>query len=210
MRAEDALRTALTFFIIHGNAVLTILQQSGPGAFILRNAAFLGTKTTIATPGPPSVIRPATIDGALAGNGNVPGLEGIHTGREVKAFQSLPGGLHDWVELGLEGKLKYGSFLHFEVDTTLQLDGSRQELATSRHHHPATTFLRTAVDGFLDGLLILCGSGIGLGTKLSNQVRLVGKLGHTNTLFYLLILSSVPILGIGQGRHQQTEHQNLK
>ena len=90
------------------------------------------------------------------------------------------------------------------------MDGGCQELAAGRYHHLATTFLGTLVDGLLNGLLVLGSGGVGLGTIFGDQIHLVCKLRLTDTLFYLLVLGLVPILGMSYRWHQQTEHQNLK
>ena len=119
------------------------------------------TKTGITVPWPPGLIGTTTVDGALTCDANVLGLEGIDTGREVETLQTLPRGLYDGVELGLEGELQNGTFLNMEVYTVLQGDGTCKELLSGRDDHASATFLRTEVDGFLDGFLVL-GCRVGL------------------------------------------------
>ena len=88
--SENALRATLTFLIIHRYAVLTILKQARARTATLTDGALFPSETGIAVPWPPGVVATTTIDGALAGDGNILGLESINTRREVKALQAFP------------------------------------------------------------------------------------------------------------------------
>ena len=206
LNAEDTFGGTLTFLIVHRNTIFSILQQTGPTTLVLGDSSFLGTETAVTAPGPPSVVRPTAIDGSLTCNSNILGLEGINAGREIETFQSFPRGFNDGVELGLEGKLQYGTFFNMQIYPTLQLNGSRQELLSSGDNHLSATFLRAQVDGLLNGLLVLSCCGIGLCAVLGDVVALLSKLRYTDALFYLSVLGLVP-MGKGHRRKKQTEHQ---
>ena len=141
LRSKYALGRAFSFFIIHGNTILTIFQHSGTTAFVLGRTFSLITKSGITNPGPPGVSAATTIDGTLTGDGDVLGFEGIDTGRDIEAFQTFPRGFYDGVELRFESELQHSPFLYFEVDATLQLDGTCQEFTACRHYHLTATFL---------------------------------------------------------------------
>ena len=76
----------------------------------------------------------------------------------------------------------------------LQMDGTRQEMLTSRHDDATATLLGTGVDGFLDGLLILLGSIGSFCTIFGNGEVLCGKLRHTDALLNLTVLLLIPAL----------------
>ena len=63
-----------------------------------------------------------------------------------------------------------------QVDVTLQLDGSSQELLTGRDDDTSAAFLRAFVDGLLNGLLVGGGRSVGLGTELGDDVVLAADL----------------------------------
>ena len=88
--SEDALGRALPFLIIHGDAVLAVLQQTGTGATTLTDHALLPSEAGVAVPRPPGVVGAATVDGTLACDSNILGSEGIDTRREIEALQTLP------------------------------------------------------------------------------------------------------------------------
>ena len=96
-RAKDALRVSSALFIIHGYAVFAISQQAWPGFQLLADQALLPSEPLYAYPVPPGIVASAAVDGSLAGDGDVVGLEGVDARREVKTFQSLPRGLDDGV-----------------------------------------------------------------------------------------------------------------
>ena len=80
-RTETALRCALTFFIIHGDTVLTVLQQTGTGFDALTDHTFFPAKAGIAVPWPPCLHRAAAVNSTLTRDGDVLSLEGIDAGR---------------------------------------------------------------------------------------------------------------------------------
>ena len=90
LRAKHALGRALTFLIIHGDAVLAVLQQTGTGATTLTDHALLPSEAGVAVHRPPGVVGTTAVDGSLACDGNILSPEGIDTGREIEALQSLP------------------------------------------------------------------------------------------------------------------------
>ena len=77
-----------------------------------------------------------------------------------------------------------------------QLNGASQESLASGNDNLAAAFLRTLVDGFLDGLLVLGCRCIGTGAKCRNQIVLAGNLRLLDALFYLSIRRLVPSLGM--------------
>ena len=89
LRPEDTLRTALSFLIIHRDTVFTILQESCTGTFVL-GRTFLIAEPGIANPRPPGLSGTTSVDGALAGDGDVLRLKGIDTGREIETLQTFP------------------------------------------------------------------------------------------------------------------------
>ena len=83
--------------LVHVHAVLGIFQQLGTRSLILGNATRLHAEARIATPGPPCVIRAASVNGAFTRDGDVLGLVGVNQRAEVPAVQSLPTGGDDGV-----------------------------------------------------------------------------------------------------------------
>ena len=193
--SEDPLRRTLSLLVIHRYAILTILQQAWARLDALADHTFLPAETRIAIPRPPCVVGTASVDGALAGDGYILGLEGIDAGRQVEAFQTFPRCLNDGVELGLEGKFEYCSFFYVEVHTILQRDGASKECLTSGDDHAPTAFLRTEVDGLLDGFLVLGGCVGRFGPVLGDNIRLVGKLRYADALLNLPVSNLVPLRG---------------
>ena len=197
LRAQPVGRAVAS--LVHGNAVLGLLQQLGACALVLGYAAGLHAEALVAAPGPPCLVRAATVDGAPSGDGYVLGLVGIDERRQVPAVQSLPTGGHDGVQLRLEGKLQHGALFNDQIDPRLQLDSCGEEPLAGRNDDAPAAFLRTLVDGSLNGLLVL-GSGVGrLGAVLGNHVVLLCKLRHTDALLNLLVLLLVPCVG-GHGK----------
>ena len=195
--------------LIHRHTVLGILQQSCPCSHILSDATLFHTKLLAATPWPPRVVRTTTVDGALTCNGDVTRLIGINERREVPAIKTFPARRHYGVKLGLEGELQYSTLLNNEVDTTLQLNGSRKKPLTGRHDDASATFLRAFVDGLLYRLLVLCGSIVGLCAILGYHIRLVGKLRQTDALLNLFVLLVVPALSLYSNSHNGEKHHDL-
>ena len=196
--AQTVLRAKAT--LVHGHTILGLLQQTGTGSLILGYATRFHAEARISTPRPPSLVRTATINSSLTCDGNILGLVGINQGTEVPTVQPFPTCRHDGVEFWLKGKLQDSTFLHDEVDTTLQLDSGGEELLSGRHNHTSTALLGAFVNSFLNGFLILgCRMG-NLGTKLGNGVLFVGKLRNADALFNLLVLLLIPSFCLcGQG-----------
>ena len=55
-RTEDALRCALSFLVVHGNAVLTVLQQSWASLVLLCNHTLFPSVAGSSAPGPPCLV----------------------------------------------------------------------------------------------------------------------------------------------------------
>ena len=169
--------------------------------------AFLPAETGITIPRPPRIVRTAAIDGSLARDSYVLGLEGVDAGREVEALQSFPRGFHDGIEFWLKDKLQHSIFLYHEVHATLQGDGPCEKLVAGRHYHTTAALFRALVDGLLDGLLVLGGRRLWACTILGNQIGVVRKLRLTDALLNLLVHRCVPTLGNCQHGDKQDERE---
>ena len=196
--------------LVHGNTILSIFQQTGTGTHVLGNAALLHAKLLAAAPGPPGLVSAATVDSSLTCHGNILGLVSINQWREVPAIQPLPTCRDDGVELRLESEFEYGTFVNHEVDARLQLNGCCQESLSRRNDDATAAFLRTFVDGLLNGLLVLGGCVGGFCAELGNHILLVRKLWHTDALFNLLVLLLIPAFCLGSNYHQHDEHHGVK
>ena len=210
LRAEDALRRAPSLFVVHGDAVLAVAEQSGAGLQLLADHALLPSVACGAAPWPPRVVAATAVDGAEASDGDVVSPEGIDAWRQVEALQSLPRRFDDGVELGLEGELEHGSLLDDEVDAALELDSAREELLSGRHDDASAALLRAAVDGLLDGLLVLGGRGRRLGAHLGDDVLGVLELRSLDALFNLLVELVVPLCHEAQWQHDGQCEQAVK
>ena len=87
----------------------------------------------------------------------------------------------------------------------LQADGSCLEGLASWYQHSATTFLRTSVDGLLDGFLIVGCRSVWLGAIAGDVVILAADYRTLDALFYLLVFLLVPFCSGTSQRHQQTK-----
>ena len=202
LRSEGALLRALTLLVGHWYTVLTILQQSWTGLVLLGNHAGLPSEALSTAPGPPGLLRTATVYGTLARDGDVGLLEGIDTGRQVVAVQSLPRGLHDGVEFGLEDELQHGTFLDDQVHVALQVDGTRFECHACGNDDASATFLRAFVNSLLDSLLVVGSAVARLGAILGNQHRGLANLWLLDALLNLPVLLLVPSDGHTHSGHQ--------
>ena len=77
LRSEGALLRALTLLVGHRYTVLAILQQSWTGLVLLGNHAGLPSEALSTAPGPPCLLRTATVYGSLTGYGNILSLIGV-------------------------------------------------------------------------------------------------------------------------------------
>ena len=89
-RGEGALWRATAFFVLHRDAVFTILQQARTGFGMLVDGAFSPAESGRTAPRPPCLSGAVAVNRSLACHSDIGLLKGIDAGREVIAVNTLP------------------------------------------------------------------------------------------------------------------------
>ena len=199
LRAESVLWAELSF--VHVHSVFCHLKQSCSTSRLLADNAFFPSVMNLSTPFPPSVVFSATIDGTLAGDGNVCLLIGIDARLQVPAVNTFPACGDDGVEFGLESEQKDTVFLDVKVYLAEHGDGTSNKGALRDNHSSATVF-GTSGYGLVDGLLVVGSLCLGAGTEVGDVVRLVFELRLSDVLFDLFVLC-IPSVCHGCARNKK-------
>ena len=206
LRAEGALRRAVSLCVGHGHSVLAAAQQARACLPALRDAALLPSEVCHTDPRPPGLVAAAAIDSTSASNSDVGLPAGVDAGREIKAVKAFPCSLDDGIEFRFKGEAQRGAFLDVQFDMAFQMDGTRKE-SSSRNDYAAATPLRAFVNGFLYGFLIIGCRRVNAGTELRNDIVLAANLRFLDALFYLLIDIGIPLVSLCNKRDQPGKQQ---